>query len=157
MATYEMNAFKDEYQAKVIANAKAFARALKDCGLDVSGDPAVSFTETHQVLLDVGYTRGPEVARRLEENNIIVNYQASPEEEGFTASGSLRMGVSEMTRFGMETADFGELAELIRDVIVDQATVKPKVAGFRQRFQEMKYCFSGNEIGERLETLHQLV
>ena len=157
MATYEMNHFKDEYQAKVIANAKAFAIALNDCGLNVSGDPAVSFTETHQVLLDVGYTHGPEVARRLEENNIILNYQASPEEEGFTASGSLRMGVSEMTRFGMGAADFGELAELIRDVIVDQATVKPRVSDFRKRFLEMKYCFDSDDLEDRLQELHRLV
>jgi aminomethyltransferase len=157
MATYEMNAFKNEYQQKVIANAKAFARALKDCGLDVLGDPDVAFTETHQVLLDVGYTRGPEVARRLEENNIIVNYQAAPEEEGFTASGALRMGVSEMTRFGMEAADFGELAEFIRDVIVERATVKPRVAGFRKRFLELKYCFTSDEFEERLQTLHGLL
>ena len=78
MAAYEMNAFKDEYQQKVLANAKAFARALKDCGLDVAGDPAIVYTETHQVILHVGYARGPEIARRLEENNIIVNYQAAP-------------------------------------------------------------------------------
>ena len=157
MAAYEMNAFRDDYQGNVIRNAKAFARALKDCGLDVSGDPAVSFTETHQVLLDVGYGQGPEVARRLEENNIVVNYQASPEEEGFTASGSLRMGVSEMTRFGMGPDDFGELAELIRDVVVDQATVKPRVAEFRKRFLEMRYCFSGEEYHERLEALNRLI
>ncbi|MBT8047737.1 MAG: glycine cleavage system aminomethyltransferase GcvT [Gammaproteobacteria bacterium] len=157
MATYEMNTFRDGYQEKVICNAKAFARALDDCGLEVAGDPAVSFTETHQVLLDVGYTRGPEVARRLEENNIIVNYQASPEEEGFTASGSLRMGVSEMTRFGMEEQDFAELAEFIRDVVVGRATVKPRVAEFRKRFLQMKYCFTEDEFGERLQTLHGLV
>ena len=157
MATYEMNAFKDVYQQKVLSNAKAFARALKDVGLDVSGDPAVSYTETHQVLLDVGYSRGPEVARRLEENNIIVNYQASPEEEGFTASGSLRMGVSEMTRFGMEPEDFGELAELVRDVVVDQTSVKARVAELRKRFSEMHYCFAPEELGGRLEELHRLV
>ena len=157
MATYEMNAFKDEYQPKVLSNAKAFARALSDCGLDVAGDSSVSFTETHQVLLKVGYSKGPEVARRLEDNNIVVNYQAAPEEEGFTASGSLRMGVSEMTRFGMEAEDFGELAELIRDVIVQQSTVKDKVASFRQQFLEMKYCFDGGEFEKRIEELHRLV
>ncbi|MFC1719669.1 glycine cleavage system aminomethyltransferase GcvT [Pseudomonadota bacterium] len=157
MATYEMNAFKDEYQQKVIGNAKAFARALSDCGLDVAGDPAVSFTETHQVLLNVGYTLGPEVARRLEENNIIVNYQASPEEEGFTASGSLRMGVSEMTRFGMGPEDFAELAELIHEIVKNQVTVKPKVTELRKRFLQMKYCFTENEFGERLGTLQGLL
>ena len=157
MATYEMNAFKDEYQKKVIDNAKAFARALNDCGLDVSGDSAVSFTETHQVLLEVGYARGQEVARHLEENNILVNHQASPDEEGFTASGSLRMGVPEMTRFGMGPEDFAELAELIHDVIVHQSTVKPRVAELRKRFLEMKYCFTADEFGERLQKLHNLV
>ena len=157
MATYEMNAFKDEYQKKVMDNAKAFARALNDCGLDVSGDSAVSFTETHQVLLEVGYSRGQEVARHLEENNILVNHQASPDEEGFTASGSLRMGVPEMTRFGMGPEDFAELAELIHDVIVHQSTVKPRVAELRKRFLEMKYCFTADEFGERLQKLHNLV
>ena len=156
MATYEMNAFKDEYQANVIRNAKAYARALKDCGLNVSGNPAVGYTQTHQVLLDVGWTKGPEIARKLEENNIIVNYQAAPEEEGFTASGSLRMGVSEMTRFGMGPDDFGELAELVRDVIIDDATVKPRVAEMRKRFQEMRYCFAESELEERAAMLHTL-
>jgi aminomethyltransferase len=157
MATYEMNAFKDEYQQKVLSNAKAFAHALKDCGLDVAGDPAVSYTETHQVLLRVGYSKGPEVASRLEENNIVLNYQAGPEEEGFTASGSLRMGVSEMTRFGMEGEDFGELAELIRDVVLKQASVKAKVAELRKRFLVMKYCFSSEQFQERIQELHRLI
>ena len=33
LAAYEMNHFKDDYQTAVIANAKAFARALADAGL----------------------------------------------------------------------------------------------------------------------------
>ena len=51
MATYEMNYFKDQYQPKVIANAKALAKALGESGLDVAGDPDVGYTQTHQVLL----------------------------------------------------------------------------------------------------------
>ncbi|UCD88301.1 MAG: glycine cleavage system aminomethyltransferase GcvT, partial [Desulfobacterales bacterium] len=90
MATYEMNHFKDEYQAKVVANAKAFARGLRDAGLNVAGDPAIDFTETHQVVVDVGYSHAPEIASRLEANNIICNYQANTDEEGFTAAGALR-------------------------------------------------------------------
>ncbi|MEE4217639.1 MAG: glycine cleavage system aminomethyltransferase GcvT [Xanthomonadales bacterium] len=156
MATYEMNAFKDSYQANVIRNAKAFAKALKDCGLNVSGNPDVGYTQTHQVLLDVGWTKGPEIARKLEENNIIVNYQAAPEEEGFTASGSLRMGVSEMTRFGMGPEDFGELAELIRDIAIVGATVKPRVAEMRKKFLEMNYCFTEVELEDRASALHAL-
>ncbi len=157
MAAYEMNCFKEAYQRQVVANAKAFAMALKECGLNVAGDPAISYTETHQVIVTVGYANGPRVARELEENNIVVNYQATPEEEGFTASAALRMGVSEMTRFGMEEADFRELAQYLRDVIVDNLNVKDRVAAFRKRFLDMRYCFGGQEIEERLQELHELL
>jgi aminomethyltransferase len=157
MSAYEMNAFKNEYQKKVIDNAKAFALALKDCGLDVAGDPDISYTETHQVILKVGYAQGPEVARRLEDNNIILNYQAGPEEEGFTASGCLRMGVPEMTRYGMEPADFQELAQFMHDVIVHQKSVKDEVARFRKRFLELGYCFSGKEFEDLMQKVYGLL
>ena len=157
LAAYEMNCFKDDYQKAVLNNAKAFAGALKDCGLDVAGDPAISYTETHQVILNVGYAKGPELAKRLEDNNIVLNYQAAPDEEGFTASGSLRMGVQEMTRFGMIETDFGELAQLMSDVIRNRKNVKEEVRRFRQRFLDMRYCFRGEEFDGLIEKLHQLV
>jgi aminomethyltransferase len=157
MAAYEMNHFKDEYQKKVLANAKAFALALKETGLDVAGDADIDYTQTHQVILNVGYSSGPEIARRLEDNNIIVNYQAGPQEEGFTAAGYLRMGVSEMTRFGMQEEDFKSLAKLIHDVITKKKYVKQEVAFFRSRFLDMRYCFSGKEFDNVLERLHRLI
>jgi aminomethyltransferase len=157
LAAYEMNAFKDDYQKNVIANAKAFARALKDCGLDVAGDPQISFTETHQVIINVGYARAPEVARRLEENNIILNYQAAPDEESFAAAGSLRTGVQEMTRFGMQAADFTGLAQLMADVILKNKNVKKDVVDFRKRFLEMQYCFAGDDFDDLEQVLHQLI
>ena len=157
LAAYEMNAFKDDYQKNVIANAKAFARALKDCGLDVAGDPEISFTETHQVIINVGYARGPEIARRLEENHIILNYQAAPDEESFSAAGSLRTGVQEMTRFGMQAADFADLAQLMAAVILKNKNVQKDVTDFRKRFLEMRYCFSGDQFDDLEQKLHQLV
>ena len=156
MAAYEMNYFKDEYQKNVIANAKAFALALNDCGLVVAGDPEMSYTETHQVVIDVGYARGPETARRLEDNNIILNYQAAPEEEGFTAAGSLRTGVQEMTRFGMRENDFKQLAQYIADVIFKDNNVKQEVSSLRRRFLDMHYCFAGEEFDDLMQTLHKL-
>ncbi len=157
MAAYEMNHFKNEYQPRVIANAKAFARALNECGLNVAGDPTIEFTETHQVVVHVGYSHGPEIARRLEANNIICNYQASPEEEGFTVSGALRLGVSEMTRFGMNEEDFRALASLIRDVVVDNARVVDKVRELRKRFCTLQFCFSGEQYANIIQKLHELL
>ncbi|MBU0971966.1 MAG: glycine cleavage system aminomethyltransferase GcvT [Proteobacteria bacterium] len=145
-AAYEMNQFKDIYQRQVIANAKAFAAALKNEGLDVAGDPDISYTETHQVILNVGYGKGAQIAKTLEANNIIVNYQATPKEEGFTASGALRMGVSEMTRFGMKEADFKALAALMADLIHRQMGVKDGVTGLRANFMEMQYCFKPEDL-----------
>ena len=157
MAAYEMNHFKDEYPQKVIDNARAFAKALDDCGLSVAGDPEISFTETHQVILNVGYAKGPEIARKLEDNNLIVNYQAAPVEEGFTASGSLRMGVQEMTRFGMGAEDFQELAQLFKDVLIENKPVKDAVIAFRSRFLEMKYCFTRAQVEDKIQKLHELI
>lgn len=151
MAAYEMNYFKDSYQKAVIDNAKYFAKALHEAGLHVLGDPAIGYTETHQVLVDVGYGTGPEVAERLEENNIIVNYQATPDEEGFTASGALRMGVSEMTRFGFGQAEFTELAGLMADCILRGKDVGQEVSRLRSRYTTMHYCFDGPEFQTALE------
>ena len=157
MATYEMNHFKHAYQPRVISNAKALARGLKECGLDVAGDPTIDFTETHQVLVEVGYNNGPEIARRLEANNIICNYQAGYDEEGFTASGALRMGVSEMTRFNMGEEDFRALAVLIHDVVARNATVIDKVRALRKRFGQLQFCFGGDEYAELVQKLHKLL
>lgn len=157
MAAYEMNHFKDAYQQQVIANAKAFARALRDCGLEVAGDPAIDFTETHQVVVEVGYAKGPEMAERLEASNILCNFQAAPDEEGFTASGALRLGVSEMTRFGMGPQDFNKLASLMHDVIVDDADVREKVKVMRKGFQELGFCFKAEQYAPLMEKLHALI
>jgi aminomethyltransferase len=157
LAAYEMNTFKDPYQRQVVANAKAFAKALDDAGLSVAGDARMGFTETHQVIVQVGYAKGPEIAQRLEDNNIIVNYQAGPTEEGFTASGALRMGVAEMTRFGMKEGDMQELAQFFYDVIVRQRQVKNDVALFRKKYQDMHFCFAEDATGDLLERLMQTI
>jgi aminomethyltransferase len=153
LAAYEMNAFADEYPKQVVANAKAFARALKNSGLQVEGDPGLGYTETHQVLLRVGYTRGPGVARRLEENNLVVNYQALPDDEGFTASSGLRMGVQEMTRFGMKEKDFAELAGIMADAILKNRPVKDEVTRLRSRFLQMQYCLSEEKAKPLIQEL----
>lgn len=153
MAAYEMNQFRDAYQSAIIRNAKSFARSLKSYGLDVVGDPAIDYTETHQVIVSVGYGEGAEIAERLEQNNVIVNYQATPDEEGFTASGALRMGVSEMTRFGFEEKDFDQLASLMADCILRGREIKGDVEQLRARHTEMRYCFDDAAINDALEQL----
>jgi glycine/serine hydroxymethyltransferase len=146
MATYEMNAFKKEYQSAVRNNARAFARALKDLGIDVEGDESAGFTETHQVVIRVRkYGSGNSIAQRLEENNIITNYQALPDDESFLEASGIRMGVQEMTRFGMKENDFQTLADYVANVIIKNSSVKEEVKKFRQQFSRMHYCLSVEE------------
>jgi len=146
MAAYEMNEFKQEYQKQVRANSKTFARALKDKGILVEGDENDGFTETHQVLIRVEeFGNGMDVARRLEENNVVTNYQALPDDETFLEPSGIRMGVQEMTRFGMQEGDFDVLAGLIAEIILKNKNVKDEVKKFRNDFLEMKYCLSARE------------
>jgi len=140
-ATCEMNTFREAYQQQVRKNAKAFAKALKATGLDVEGDPQDGYTETHQVLVRVSkYGTGEEAAKLLEDNNIVVNYQALPDDESFINSSGIRTGVQEMTRFGMKEKDFEKLAGFIADVLIKKRSIAEEVSAYRQNFLEMQYC-----------------
>jgi glycine/serine hydroxymethyltransferase len=146
VAVYEMNEFKEDYQSQVRINAKAFARSLKEKGIQVEGDEKDGFTETHQVLIRVReYGLGQDIARRLEENNIVTNYQALPDDETFLESSGIRMGVQEMTRFGMQEKDLEVLSGLIADVLMRNKNVKEDVKEFRKNFLEMKFCLPPKE------------
>jgi glycine/serine hydroxymethyltransferase len=144
-ATYEMLQFKDEYPRQVIANAKAFARALHDQDLVLEGDPESDFTQTHQVLLRVARARGEWAADLLEQNNIITNPQAFYDDPSFAASSGVRMGTPEMTRYGMRESDFAELAGLLAEILRGDASAadgrwREAVTALRGRFTHMRYC-----------------
>ena len=146
VAAYEMNAFKEDYQKKVMANARSFAKSLNYKGVPVEGDETDGFTETHQVLIRVKkYGDGMKIARQLEDNHILTNYQALPDDETFLVPSGIRMGVQEMTRFGMEEKDFEILSGFIADIVIKGLNPKEEVKVFRQNFLKMKYCLSLEE------------
>jgi len=145
-ATIEINHFKDEYQKQVTANAKAFARACAKHGIPVEGGEEDGYTHTHQVVIRVSqFGDGKEIANRLEQNNVVANYQALPDDETFYHPSGIRMGVSEMTRFGMKEADFDNLARLMADIIIHNKKVGDDVAEYRKKFQQMHYCLGLEE------------
>ncbi|MFQ5567625.1 MAG: hypothetical protein ACE5EU_14830, partial [Paracoccaceae bacterium] len=144
-ATYEMLAFQSEYPAQVIANAQAFARALKAQDLEIEGDPQCCYTETHQVLLRTARGKGGFISDLLESNNIITNPQAFHDDISFAAASGVRMGTQEMTRHGMKQADFEEFAGLLGEIVhagddKPGGHFKDAVKVFRGRFREMLYC-----------------
>ena len=140
MAAYEMNAFKEPFQTQVRSNARALAKALHAHGIPVEGDPADGWTETHQVIIRVkAFGPGMEIARRLETNNVLTNYQALPDDATFLESSGIRLGVQEMTRFGMKEKDFDALAGLMSDIVVRGRAAGPEVARYRKEFLTMGY------------------
>jgi glycine/serine hydroxymethyltransferase len=146
LATLEMNAFRREYQDQVRHNARAFAAALAAAGLRVEGDASDGYTRTHQVIVRVrDHGSGEEIARRLEEQNIVVNYQALPDDPSFIDSSGIRLGVQEMTRFGMKERDFETLAGFMADCIARNREVGDAVSRFRAGFLEMGYCLPAEE------------
>ena len=141
VAALEMNAFKKPYQAAVLANARTLGLALDAAGVRVEGKRVDGFTHTHQVVLRVSdHGTGEDIARRLERNNILVNYQALPDDASFSGTSGIRIGVQEMTRFGLKKDDFEVLAGLIAEVILRDTNVAEEVTAERSKHLEMRYC-----------------
>ena len=68
----------------------------------------LGFTESHQLAVDVSeFGGGDEVARHLKDNNIILNMNLLPFEslDQVSNPAGIRLGVQEMTRFGMKEAE----------------------------------------------------
>ena len=138
VATREMKAHGRVYVAQVVRNAQALGRALFDQGIPVEAKDS-GFTRSHQIAVNVAsFGGGVEVARRLESQDIIVNYNMLPGDQDPRNPSGLRIGVQEMTRFGMTPIEMGELATLIADAIRGKA-VKAAVNRLRGRFAEMRY------------------
>src|SRR5204862_6043261 len=92
------------------------------------------YTKSHMVAVNVSqWGGGVEGAKRLEVNDIIVNYNMVPGDADPRNTSGLRIGVTEMTRFGMDERARGELAQLIQDAIREK-NVKEQVHPLRRRF-----------------------
>jgi glycine hydroxymethyltransferase len=53
----------------------------------------------------------------------------------------IRIGVQEMTRFGMGEDEMVRIAELIKECIIDKKSVKEEVNRFRSDYQCVKYSY----------------
>lgn len=145
-ATIEMNVFKNEYQSQVLSNARAFAKYCAEQGIPVEGEEGDGYTHTHQVVIRVAdFGDAKEIASRLELNNIITNYQALPGDATFYHPSGIRMGVQEMTRFGMKEKDFEQLSRLIADVVLRKKDVAGELSEFRNNYSAMEYCLTYEE------------
>lgn len=143
ISTCEMITFAEAYAAQTIANAKALARCLYDMGFNVQGKE-FDFTESHQIAVDVSELGGGnEVARILKENDIILNMNLLPFEplEKVTNPAGIRIGVQEMTRFGMKEGEMERIAVLFKKCLKESRSINSEVRELRSAFQKVQYSF----------------
>jgi glycine hydroxymethyltransferase len=134
----EMKKYGRDYARQIVRNAQALGSSLDELGTPVEARD-FGYTKSHTIAVDVSqWGAGVEVAKRLEANDIIVNYNMIPGDADPRNPSGLRIGVPEMTRFGMDERAMGELAQLIHDAIREK-NVKDQVHALRARFLEMKY------------------
>jgi glycine hydroxymethyltransferase len=138
VAIREMKQYGHEYAAQIVRNAQALGRALDELSTPVEARD-FGYTKSHTIAVNVAqWGGGVEVAKRLEANDIIVNYNMLPGDADPRNPSGLRIGVPEMTRFGMDEQAMGELAQLMHDAI-EGKHVKSGVNALRSRFTEMRY------------------
>ena len=143
----EMDKFGDEYSSQVIKNAKALAESLTKEGFNVLC-PELGFTESHQAIVNVKEFGGGKIAANiLEDCNIICNKIALPidsEHDATRNPSGIRLGVQELTRFGMKEREMKTIASFFRNALIDKMKpekIKEEVIEFRKQFQKIKYCF----------------
>jgi glycine hydroxymethyltransferase len=126
------------YAAQIVANARALGKALDEEGVPVEARD-FGYTSSHQIAVNVSTLGGGvPAAQALEANDIIVNYNLLPFDTDARAPSGLRIGVQEMTRYGMKEPAMQQLATLIAGA-VKGSNVKDAVAKLRAGFQEVQY------------------
>ena len=157
LSTYEVMEFGEQYAEDTINNAKALAAELDRHGFEIQGKE-FGFTETHQVAVNVSQFQGGEkVSKTLEINDIVLNMNMLPHEplKNHDRPDGIRIGVQEMTRFGMGAEEMGKIAELMKECIVDKKSVKDEVNRFRGKYQEVKYSYD-NVRSKKSEAIKEI-
>jgi len=149
ICTYEIMEYGEQYAEDTIKNAKTLATAMDRLGFDVQAKE-FGYTESHQVAVNVKELSGGEKASRmLEINDIVLNMNMLPHEplSAHDHPEGIRIGVQEMTRFGMGEDEMVRIAELIKECLIDNKSVKEEVNRFRSEYQEVKYSY--DEINQQ--------
>lgn len=145
IATAEMIEHGEKYAEQIVRNAKALGQALNDEGFTVVGSHK-GFTETHQVLLDVRPIgrEGAESSKALAKCNIMTNRGRLPGDSNEKKYGAVRLGVSELTRTGMDESTMAYIATLFKKCLIDNvpATImKTEVAQLMQKHNRLEFSF----------------
>jgi len=149
VTTIEMIKYGREYAQNIVKNARRLAESLAAEGFKVLGEH-LGYTKSHQVLVDVRpQGGGAKSAKLLEDANIIVNKNLLPWDPPSAVKNpsGLRLGVQEVTRWGMGLGEMDEIARLMADLLIrgkPVEEVRRKVVEFRREFTKVHYALEGN-------------
>lgn len=131
----------------IIGNAKALGRVFQEQGVPVVGAD-LGFTESHTVVPVVdAFGESGALVRQLESCHILVNASGAPREMG---KHGLRIGVQEVTRYGMTEADAPEIVGCILDAASkrDPDGAKERAIALARRFDTVRFTLP--DIDSRL-------
>ena len=100
--------------------------------------------------MDVGdHGGGKDVSRRLSDQDIICNMNLLPGEPAKNAlnPAGIRLGVQEMTRYGMGPDEMDVMADLMHAAITQSRDVRPEVKALRDRFPDVGYGYQVADLG----------
>jgi len=143
----EMYHFGKEYAKQIIKNAKFFAKELDKRGFNVIGK-RLGYTQSHQVLIDLSeFGKGLKNAQLLERADIITNKNLIHGDitgKDTSDPSGLRIGVQEMTHFGMKENEFKIIAEFFERIIINNENpdkIKFEVNELRANYIKVRYTF----------------
>ena len=115
-----------EYQKRVVENAAALAKYLKEEGFSLVSDG----TDNHLILIDLRSMNitGRELERRLDEVHITANKNAIPNDpESPRVTSGLRVGTPAVTSRGFGVSEMKMIAKWIKRVVVDFDNSKDQI------------------------------
>jgi glycine hydroxymethyltransferase len=146
VAAAEMLEFGEAYASTCAKNAQVLGKAFSDGGLTVAGE-AQGMSGGHMLALDVSEIGGGKhAAHALEAANIICNMNLLPWDplKKVRNPSGLRLGVHEVTRWGMGESEMVQIADLYRRVLLDgepSLKVREDSIALKKRFDKIQYCF----------------
>lgn len=144
----ELLAFAPAYARQTVANAKALAAALDEEGFEVLGRPR-GYSATNQIFLDLREAGGgPHYEAHCQAAGILVHKSRLMGDGPVVRNGS-RIGVQEVTRFGMKEPEMRRISTLMRRAALDgepPERVRPDVAELAGRFRVLQYSFDTEPV-----------
>ena len=117
----EMLLHGKEYAEQIVRNAKHLAKCLDDLGVPVKYAER-GYTESHQILLDLGSDEAAEFYKKLEKNRIFIDCIG-------------RIGVAEATYIGMKENEMEKIAHMMADVYKGKS-IKEKAIKMAMKFYQ---------------------